>query len=667
MVAFEPWLIAPMASLLSIVSGVLLSHYVNSKDSGTGRMRDIAGSIQDGARSFLKTEYMYLGAFVALMTVGLSVFLNVKIGATYVFGALLSALAGVIGMEVAVRANVRTANAAKQSGLIHAFLIAFRGGAVMGLMVVGLALLGISIIYGVTGDPELVLGMSIGASTLTLFMKAGGGIYTKTADMSADLVGKVELGIPEDDPRNPAVIADNVGDNVGDCAGSGADLFDSYIAAIMAAMILGGTRPQSYLRTLPLVFAGLGILASIAGIFVVRMGERGNPGRALNLSTYITCTLFSVLTLGVSAFFGYDLRIWGATIAGLAAGIVIGMTSDHFTSIDRSSAVKTAEAAQHGAAINILTGFSYGLMSVFPALLGIGIGSAVAYYLYGLYGVGISAVGMLAIAGTIMAGDAYGPIGDNAKGIAEMSGLGAEVVEITDQIDAAGNTTKAITKGFAIGAAGLTALSLLASFQEIVTSLTGTPVAFDLMNPLVITGVFIGMAVPVVFSARVILAVSKNAFRMIEEIHKQFRERPGLIEGTEKPDYAACINIATRGALRELTPLIIFSISTTLIVGFVAGIHALAGYLSGAIFSGFFLAILMANAGGLWDNAKKYVESGFFGGKGSETHKAAVIGDTVGDPFKDTAGPSLNTLVTVMSQIASLFAPLIIAYALVGA
>lgn len=663
--ALETWLIAPLAAVLSVASGLLLSRYVSRKDSGTEQMREIAEAIQEGSWAFLKTEYRYLGVFVAAMTLLLAVFLGVKIGGAYIFGAVLSAFAGVIGMEVAVRANVRTAHAASQGGLVHAFLIAFRGGAVMGLMVVGLALLGISVIYGLTGDPELVLGMSIGASTLTLFMKAGGGIYTKTADLAADLVGKVELGIPEDDPRNPAVIADNVGDNVGDCAGSGADLFDSYVAAVMAAMILGVVSPQDYLVTLPLEFSGLGILSSIIGIAVVRLGPGGNLGRALNLSTYITCGVFGALTLVTTFVWGYDLRIWGATITGLTAGVVIGLTSDYFTSIDRSPAIRTAEAAQTGAAINILTGFSYGLMSVFPALLGIGIGSVVAYALYGLYGVGMSAVGMLAIAGTIIAGDAYGPIGDNARGIAEMAGLGKGVLEITDQIDAAGNTTKAITKGFAIGAAGLTALALLASYQEIVAALTGVVITFDLMNPLVMMGVLIGMAIPIVFTAMMIIAVSKNADRMIGEIHRQFREIPGLLEGTGKPNYAACINLATRGALRELLPLIVFSIGATLVVGFVAGIQALAGYLSGAIFSGFFLAILMSNAGGLWDNAKKYVESGVFGGKGSDTHKAAVIGDTVGDPFKDTAGPSLNTLVTVVSQIASLFAPLFVAYALI--
>lgn len=641
-------------------------NYINKKDAGTARMKEIAGWIQEGSRSFLKTEYKYLGIFVAVMSLLLSVFLGVKVGLTYVFGTLCSGLAGVIGMEIAVKANVRTANAAKNGGLIAAFPIAFRGGAVMGLMVVGLALFGISVVYWLTGDPEAVLGMSIGASTLTLFMKAGGGIYTKTADIAADLVGKVELGIPEDDPRNPAVIADNVGDNVGDCAGSGADLFDSYVAAIMAAMIIGSSYEIQYLKTAPLVFAGLGIIASIIGIASVRVGKGGDPGKSLNLGTYLTCVVFILLTYGASSLLGYDIRIWQATVTGLVAGIVIGMTSDYYTSINRAPAIKTAESAQTGAAINILTGFSYGLMSCFPALLGIGIGSAVAFSLYGVYGVGIAAVGMLSIAGIIIAGDAYGPIGDNAKGIAEMSKLGDEVVDITDEIDAAGNTSKAITKGFAIGAAGLTALALLASFQEIVKSITMTTIVFDLMDPLVMMGVFIGMSVPIVFSAMIILAVSKNAFRMIEEIRRQFREIPGLMEGTGQPDYDACIKIATMGALKELIPLIVFSITTTLILGFVGGIRALAGYLSGAIFSGFFLAILMANAGGLWDNAKKYVESGFFGGKGSEAHKAAVIGDTVGDPFKDTAGPSLNTLVTVISQIASLFAPLIVAYALIG-
>ena len=662
----EAWLLAPVASIISILIGLFLFNYVNAKDAGTDRMKELAGLIQEGSRSFLKTEYRYLGIFAGVMAVLLSLALGLTIGLSFLFGTILSGLAGVVGMEIAVKANVRTANAAKEGGLSPAFIIAFRGGAVMGLMVVGLALLGISIIYWLTGDPEVILGMSIGASTLTLFMKAGGGIFTKTADIAADLVGKVELGIPEDDPRNPAVIADNVGDNVGDCAGSGADLFDSYVAAIMAAMILGGSSAIPYLTTVPLLYAGLGIIASIIGIAVVRVGKDDNPGKSLNMGTYITAGAFSVLTYLATSMLGYDMKIWYCNVTGLLVGIIIGMTSDYYTSIEHPPAKKTAEAAQTGAAINILTGFSYGLISCFPALLGIGIGSAVAFSIYGVYGVGIAAVGMLSIAGIIIAGDAYGPIGDNARGIAEMAKLGDVVLDLTDEIDAAGNTTKAITKGFAIGAAGLTAIALLASYQQVVQDIIGRTITFDLMNPLVMMGIFIGMSIPVIFSAMIMLGVSKNAHAMIEEIRRQFDEIPGLIEGTAQPEYDTCINMATTGALRELFPLIIFSILTTLILGFVGGISAIAGYLAGAIFSGFFLAILMANAGGLWDNAKKYVESGHFGGKGSDAHKAAVIGDTVGDPFKDTAGPSLNTLVTVISQIASLFAPLFVAYALLG-
>ncbi len=434
----------------------------------------------------------------------------------------------------------------------------------------------------------------------------------------------------------------------------------------MAAMILGGASQIPYLVTVPLIFAGLGIFASIIGIAIVRVGKDDNPGKSLNMGTYVTSISFAVLTYLVTYFLNYDVKIWYCNITGLLAGIVIGMTSDYYTSIERTPAKLTAESAQTGAAVTILTGFSYGLISCFPALLGIGVGSAIAFTIYGVYGVGIAAVGMLSIAGIIIAGDAYGPIGDNARGIAEMAHLGDRVLDLTDEIDAAGNTTKAITKGFAIGAAGLTAIALLASYQQIVQDLIQQTISFDLMDPLVMMGVFVGMSIPIVFSAMIILGVSKNAYRMIEEVRRQFKEIPGLMEGTANPDYATCISMATKGALKELFPLIIFSIMATLVLGFIGGIRAIAGYLSGAIFSGFFLAILMANSGGLWDNAKKYIESGHYGGKGSDAHKAAVIGDTVGDPFKDTAGPSLNTLVTVISQIASLFAPLFILYALIG-
>ncbi len=672
----ELWMIAPFAALVSVAVAVYLFIYVNKQDSGTPKMREIAGAIQEGAKAFLKREFLYLAVFVAIMATVLGVFLpkpiwkteqiteNLTIASAYVFGSICSAVAGYFGMTVALKANVRSANAAK-GGLNKAFPIAFRGGAVMGLSVVGLALLGISVVYYLTGDPDIVLGFSFGASAMALFAKAGGGIYTKTADVGADLVGKVEMDIPEDDPRNPAVIADNVGDNVGDVAGMGADLFDSYVASIVAVMILG--RALSFLETtLPLIFAGVGILASILGVGLVRVGKKGNPGKALNWGTYITCVLFVVLTFFVTYYLKFSFGIWGASVVGLLAGVIIGITTDFFTSIDRTPAIKTAEASKTGAAINIITGFSYGLISMFPPLIGIGIASAIAYYLAGVYGVGIAAVGMLSIVGMVIAGDAYGPIVDNAKGIAEQSGLKEEVIDVADRLDAAGNTAKAITKGFAIGAAGLTVIALLAAYQEIVENITGQTIGFDLMNPMVLTGALIGIAMPPLFSALVMLGVGKNAFRMIEEIRRQFREIPGLKEGKEgvKPDYATCVDIATKGALLELMLPSVLSIVVTLVVGFVGGIEALGGYLGGSIFSGLIFALLMANAGGLWDNAKKYIEAGAFGGKGSDPHKAAVIGDTVGDPFKDTAGPSLNTMITVMSLVASVFAPLIVASAL---
>jgi len=666
-------MIAPLAALTSIAVAAYLFVYVNKQDSGTTKMREIAGAIQEGANAFLKREFMYLAVFVAVVATVLAIFLPKNgpiMGVAYIFGSICSALAGYFGMTVALKANVRSAHAAKK-GLNKAFPIAFRGGAVMGLSVVGFALLGISVVYYLTGDPEIVLGFSFGASAMALFAKAGGGIYTKTADVGADLVGKVEMNIPEDDPRNPAVIADNVGDNVGDVAGMGADLFDSYIASIVAVMILGEAMGLIEV-TLPLIFAGMGILASILGVGLVRVGKKGNPGKALNWGTYLTCVLFVVLTFLVTYYLKFNFGIWGAAVVGLLAGVIIGITTDYFTSIDRAPAIKTAEASKTGAAINIITGFSYGLISMFPPLLGIGVASAGAYFLAeasgisGVYGVGIAAVGMLSIVGMIVAGDAYGPIVDNAKGIAEQSGLEEEVIDIADRLDAAGNTAKAITKGFAIGAAGLTVLALLGAYQEIVQNITGQTIGFDLMNPLVLTGALIGIAMPPLFSALVMLGVGKNAFRMIEEVRRQFREIPGLKEGKEgaKPDYATCVDIATKGALKELILPSVLSIVVTLVVGFVGGIEALGGYLGGSIFSGLIFALLMSNAGGLWDNAKKYIEAGAFGGKGSDPHKAAVVGDTVGDPFKDTAGPSLNTMITVMSLVASVFAPLIVMYAL---
>ena len=674
----EPWLIAPLSALVSVLAGFYFYHYINKQDSGTERMQEIATAIREGANAFLKREYMTLAIFVIIVATLIFLFLpstlwvtpepmkNLQLTMAYIFGSICSSLAGFLGMNVAAKANTKTANAAKE-GLNKAFPIGFRGGAVMGLAVVGAGLLGISIVYAITHDPGIVLGFSFGASSLALFAKAGGGIYTKTADISADLVGKVELGIPEDDPRNPAVIADNVGDNVGDVAGMGADLFDSYVASIVAVMILGQVLGAVQI---PLVFAGLGIISAVLGALTVRVGKHG-PGKALNMGTYITCIIFVILTFLASYFLGYDLRIWGAAIVGLVAGIIIGTTSDYFTSEDKTPVMKTAEAAQTGTAVNIITGFSYGLHSVLPPLIGIGLASAIAYFIcapigenYAVFGIGMAAVGMLSIVGLIVSNDAYGPIVDNSRGIAEQAGLGEEVIQITDELDAAGNTAKAITKGFAIGAAGLTVIALLAAYQEIVRNATGGTVNFDLMNPLVLVGALIGIAMPAVFSAMVMLGVGKNAFRMIEEVRRQFREIPGLKEGKKgvKPDYARCVDIATKGALRELLPASIIAIVVTLTVGFIGGIQALGGYLAGSIFSGLLFALLMANAGGLWDNAKKLIESGVYGGKGSDAHKAAVVGDTVGDPFKDTAGPSLNTLITVMSLLASLFATVIVQY-----
>ena len=504
----EPWLIAPISAIISILAGLYFYRYVDKQDSGTPKMKEVSSAIREGAKAFLKREYTILLIFVIVVGTLIGLFLpnpiwtnpspmqNVTLSLSYFFGAFLSALAGYFGMDIATKANAKAAYAAR-GGLNKAFPIGFRGGAVMGLAVVGFSLLGISIVYGITRDPGAVLGFSFGASGLALFAKAGGGIFTKTADISADLVGKVELGIPEDDPRNPAVIADNVGDNVGDVAGMGADLADSYIASISAVMILGAALGLMQLE-IGLVFAGLGVLAAIIGAATLRIGVNGNPGKALNMGTYMTCVIFLILTFVTSYYLGYDLRWWGAALTGLTAGVVIGVTSDYFTSGDKKPVLKTAESSKTGAATTIITGFSYGLQSVFPPLLGIGVAAAIAYYLAGVFGIALAALGMLSIVGLIISNDAYGPIVDNSRGIAEMAGLGDEVLRITDELDAAGNTAKAITKGFAIGAAGLTVIALLAAFQEIAAG-AGQSVVFDVMNPLVLMGALIGVAMPAVF------------------------------------------------------------------------------------------------------------------------------------------------------------------------
>jgi K(+)-stimulated pyrophosphate-energized sodium pump len=655
----EMVLLSTLAGLISIIIGIYFYYVVKKKEAGTPRMKEIAGAIEEGANAFLKRQYTTLAIFALIVFVILAIFVNFNLAIAYVVGAICSGLAGLLGMDVAVKANVRTTNAAKK-GLNNAFNVAFYGGAVMGLAVVGLALLGISILYLIYHDVNVVLGFSFGASSIALFAKAGGGIYTKTADIGADLVGKVEMNIPEDDPRNPAVIADNVGDNVGDVAGMGADIFDSYVASIIAAMIIGlgviGEKGVIY----PIMLAAAGTFASIFGMYFVKVRKKEHPGAALNRGTFSTCIIFAILAYIVTTLLNVEINIYFATIAGLVAGVIIGITTDYFTSIDRPLVKNIAESAKTGAAINILSGFSFGLISIVPPIIGICIAMVIAWNLAGIYGIAISAIGMLSITGMIVSSDAYGPIVDNAKGIAEQSHLGEKVIEVADKLDAAGNTAKAVTKGFAIGAAALTVLALFAAYAEI-TDIS----SIDLMNPYVITGAFIGAMMPPLLCALLILGVGKNAFRMVEEIRRQFKEIPGLMKGKAKPDYAKCVDIATKGALKELMLPCVLSIIVPIVVGFLLGRYALGGFLAGSIFTGIIFALLMANAGGAWDNAKKYIEEGNFGGKGSEAHKAAVVGDTVGDPFKDTAGPSINTFITVLSLTASVFATLILKYALI--
>jgi len=676
---------AVVVSLLSFLFAAWLYMWVKKQPSSNVRIAEIGAYIKRGAYTFIKKEYIMLAKFAGVVSLLILLFLptpiwmgnfldNIAMTVSYIAGAVFSAIAGVIGISISTIANMKTAEAA-QRGIKPSFMSGFRGGAVMGMAVVGSSVLGVALIMVLTGDTTLLLGFSFGASSLALFAKAGGGIFTKTADISADLVGKVELGIPEDDPRNPAVIADNVGDNVGDVAGMGADLFDSCIASIAAGLVLASVLDKgsdSMINSaMVLCFAATGLLSSIIGVFFARMGN-GTATGALNKSTYITTGIFVVLTAIETIIFDFNWRIWGAAMVGLAVGVIIGIASDYYTNDERKPVRHAAKASEMGPAFTILSGLSYGLMSVLPPLIGIGVSSLVAFILcaplgpgYAMFGIAMSAVGMLSIVGMIISNDAYGPIVDNARGLAEMGDLGEEVLEITDTLDSAGNTVKAITKGFAIGAAGLTVIALLGAFLSEVNEAAlalGLPTidGFDIMNPRVFFGLLVGAAVPAVFSAMLMLGVDRNAQRMVSEIHRQFNEIAGLKEGKEGvvPEYDKCIEIATAGALRELIPAGVVSIVITLVVGFVGGVEAIGGFLCGNIVSGLLLALFMSNAGGLWDNAKKYIESGHHGGRGSDAHKAGVIGDTVGDPFKDTSGPSINTQITVVSLIASIAATL---------
>ena len=685
------YVISLFSVLIAFAFAAYLFLWVRRQKSTNARINEVAALIKEGANTFMRKEYRVLSIFAGIAAVIIFLLLpspvwtghpgrNLSMAAAYVAGTALSAIAGKIGILVATNANARAAEGARQ-GVRPAFLIGFRGGAVMGLAVVGFSLLGVCGVLWLAGDSSILLGFSFGASSLALFAKAGGGIFTKTADVSADLAGKVELGIPEDDPRNPAVIADNVGDNVGDVAGMGADLFDSNVAAMTSALVIAQSLGGQANTAMVFCYAALGLIASIIGIATARIDKGGSPTRALNASTYVTTGLFIVLTaLATLIFRDFSWRIWGASTVGLLVGVIIGITTDYFTDDSKPIVQKVARASRSGSAFTVLSGVSYGFVSALPAMAGIAISALTAYRLcapmgsdYAMFGIAMAAVGMLSIVGMIISNDAYGPIVDNARGLAEMGGLGEQTIRVADELDSAGNTVKAVTKGFAIGAAGLTVISLLGAYlSEVNEALMAAGKAvitgFDIMDPSVFFGVLIGAAIPAVFSAMLMLGVDKNAQRMVAEIHRQFSSIPGLREGRTgaKPEYDRCIDIATSGALMELIPAGLAAIVATVVVGFVGGPLAIGGFLLGNIVSGLLLALFMSNAGGLWDNAKKYVEAGNEGGKGSKAHKAAVVGDTVGDPFKDTAGPSINTQITVVSLVASLMSGLFAAWSLLG-